>query len=127
MIKVLFKSRHHFIQWVLQNLPHPTYCGMEIDRINNDGHYEPGNIRLVTRKQQNQNKHNNLWLEFKGEMIPIWEFASPYERSWTQRLIWKGMTGEQIIENAKARIQPGNRCKAWRRLTRWLVSRGYMT
>ena len=27
-----------------------------IDRINNDGHYEPGNIRWATRAEQNRNK-----------------------------------------------------------------------
>ena len=30
--------------------------GLEIDRINNDGHYEPGNIRFVTRKENLANR-----------------------------------------------------------------------
>jgi len=30
--------------------------GLEIDRINNDGHYEPGNCRWVTRKENDINR-----------------------------------------------------------------------
>ena len=30
-----------------------------IDRINNEGNYEPGNVKWSTRKEQNNNKRNN--------------------------------------------------------------------
>src|SRR5229473_7873798 len=48
-IKFKFKSVREAVIWVAENLPHPNYTGVEIDRKNNDGHYEPGNLKLSTR------------------------------------------------------------------------------
>ncbi len=46
-----------------------------IDRIDNDGDYEPGNCQWSTRREQGRNKRNNVWLEFKGKRQTVAEWS----------------------------------------------------
>ena len=40
--------------------------GMEIDRIENGGNYEPGNCRWATKIENNNNREDNRWIEYNG-------------------------------------------------------------
>jgi hypothetical protein len=46
-----------------------------IDRINNDGHYEPGNVRWATQTEQNRNTRQVVWVEHEGRRMSLAEFA----------------------------------------------------
>lgn len=46
-----------------------------LDRYpNNDGHYEPGNVRWATDEEQILNRNCNVWLVYKGEKMVVAEF-----------------------------------------------------
>ena len=115
-----FASRAEFIRYVEQHLPHPDYRGVEIDRKNNDGHYEPGNLRLVTRTQNCRNREVSALVSWRGQMVPLAEFPSPYAYTPTHRYARRGLTGEQIIERAWQSVR--EKRKGWRQLQAKLTS-----
>jgi hypothetical protein len=48
-IEVRFRSREEFIWWALRKYPESDFKGLDFDRIDDDGHYEPDNLRSVPR------------------------------------------------------------------------------
>lgn len=59
-IEFRFASVRSGVAYIKRYLPHKTYLKLDIDRRNNHGHYEVGNLRLVTRQQNLMNTRRNV-------------------------------------------------------------------
>lgn len=109
-IRSRFRDREHYITWVLENLPHKSYKGVDIDRINNDGDYEPGNLRLVTRTVNLTNRRQSRFVEYMGMQVAqghLWHLMKtdhpdyPYSKITTENFCREGLTPEEMLARKK--------------------------
>jgi hypothetical protein len=49
--------------------------GKTLDRIDSNGHYWPGNLRLATQEEQHNNQTNNIKIEYEGQQYNVTELA----------------------------------------------------
>ena len=53
----------------------PRPYGFTLERINNNGNYEPGNVRWASRAEQAANTRKNVFVEWQGERLYLAEAA----------------------------------------------------
>lgn len=67
--------RNDFVKFYEWSIANGWESGLTIDRINNDGNYEPENCRYVDLIVQNNNKRDNVIVNYKGVDITIGQLA----------------------------------------------------
>ena len=106
----------------LIDMGHPPE-GMTIERIDNDGNYEPGNCRWATRAEQNDNTCRNAFVTWQGRTQTIKEWAKELDmepRRISERLkrgwsVERALTTSSPKKFEEGRQQAIDRAKAlWR-------------
>jgi len=68
-IQCLFATKRDLFEYLLSLHSAQEWLGYEIDRIDNDGPYAPGNLRRATPAQNLQNRRRTQWVSYKGQQV----------------------------------------------------------
>lgn len=66
-----------------------------IDRINNDGHYEPGNVRWATVAEQRANTRATFW----ERVVMLLSERSGFSREWVRLQVAEGMSDDDLARH----------------------------
>lgn len=92
-IEFRFASVGEAVQYIVENFGAPTSPLQMLDRIDNNGHYERGNIRYVKPVLSVANR--------RVSVTPLWDEQQwPYARTTVFRYLKQGLSREQILEKA---------------------------
>lgn len=80
-------ERWHSFEKFLVDMGEAPGVGYSIERIDNDGNYEPGNCRWATPKEQARNRRSTFWVEAFGVRASLAEHAEAHGVRY--KLAWK--------------------------------------
>lgn len=92
------KDFTNFYKWSMSN---GYKDGLTIDRIDNDGNYEPKNCRWVSYVQQNRNRRITIFIEHKGQRKTLMEWSELFDVKYHTAYdrYKKGLVFEKIFKN----------------------------
>jgi hypothetical protein len=100
-IEFRFGTVEEAVRWITTNLgPRPSQQH-SIDRIDNNKHYEPGNLRWATRQQQGQNKRSYARKEIGERIRQLQARNVPFVYETLRTFIKKGLSDADIINKRK--------------------------
>ncbi|KKN40974.1 hypothetical protein LCGC14_0728060 [marine sediment metagenome] len=77
----------------------PVPSKLTLERIDNNGNYEPGNCRWATRLEQNRNKRTNRFLTHDGRTLPLcqWVEIKGLSRSTIASRLARGWSDKEAL------------------------------
>ena len=89
-------------------------AGHTLDRINTDGHYEPGNCRWATHKQQILGQRKTIVVQVGGESVSVSEAARRLGVSATRIYLRlkRGLSAQEALDPRDLRLTPAPRYRS---------------
>lgn len=105
-IKVCDEWKQSFYSFYL-NIGNRPSAKHTLDRINNDGNYEPTNVKWSLPHEQANNTRANHWLEFDGKKITMAQASKKFGISYSKlkKRIYKGHSLHDIIADSSITVQ----------------------
>lgn len=97
-IEFRFPSPRACAEWVVQNLGLPKQDrNTQLDRVDNEGHYEPGNLRWASKALNCNNTRRGGWVA-KMHRFRIEHPEIHYADKTLRNLFAMGLTFEQVVD-----------------------------
>lgn len=102
-IRFLFPDVETSVRWVIVNIGSRPSPQFSIDRIDNSGHYEAGNLRWATRSEQLRNRRTKPMSQRQIRLFRLLAARPDYTLGGISSLIQRGLTDIEIVQLEKSK------------------------